>query len=156
MKMILSVFLFIFLINRAKAQEGNLYVPKPDSSVAKQINKVDTVNYDRFFVKVDKEAAFPGGAKGWSRFLEEHLDPMAAERENLKPGQYPIDINFIIDKNGNVSDVHAIEKAGKCTNCIKEVLRLFKKSPKWIPAVLNGHNVKYVANQRITFAVSNE
>ena len=111
-------------------------------------------NYDRVFTKVEKEATFPGGARGWSKFLDLNLDARVAEFDNLNPGSYPVYVRFLVDTDGIVSNIHVYEKVSKCPRCVADVQKIMKKSPKWVPAFQAGHNVKYLANQRITYTVA--
>jgi periplasmic protein TonB len=63
-------------------------------------------------------------------------------------------VRFIVDKKGNISNVSAETNLGYGME--KEVIRVIKKGPKWIPAIQNGKVVKAYRRQPITFLVSEE
>jgi protein TonB len=59
-------------------------------------------------------------------------------------------VQFIVDKEGNVSDVSAI--SGPSEGGLRdEAVRVIKKSGKWTPAVQNGRQVKSYKKQPIVF-----
>jgi len=75
--------------------------------------------------------------------------------ENGAPaGQYTVVIQFIVDKNGDITDVTALSKNGYGME--QEVIRLIKNGPKWQPAMLNGAPVKAYRKQPITFVIEQD
>jgi protein TonB len=68
--------------------------------------------------------------------------------------QLTVVVSFVVDKEGNVSEVKAENNPGYGT--AEEAVRVIKKGPKWIPAVQNNRNVMYRQRQSITFLVSEE
>ena len=103
---------------------------------------------NRIFTKVEMESQFPGGPAAWLRFLNKNLVfPQEAIDQGLNG---TVVVKFIVDKEGNVSDVEAI--SGPETGGIREeVIRVIKKSGKWIPANQNGRPVKSYKQQPVTF-----
>ena len=64
-----------------------------------------------------------------------------------------VDVEFIVDKEGNVSKVEAI--SGPTTGGLrKEAIRVIKNSGKWIPGKQNGVAVKSYRKVPITFKLS--
>ena len=64
-------------------------------------------------------------------------------------------VKFIVDKEGNVSDVEAI--SGPDTGGLREeAVRVIKKSGKWTPAVQNGRFVKSYKRQPVSFKLSDQ
>ena len=64
-------------------------------------------------------------------------------------------VQFIVDKDGHISDVEAIsgpEKGG----LKEEAVRVIKKSGQWTPAVQNGRYVKSYKRQPVTFQIPTE
>ena len=57
-------------------------------------------------------------------------------------------VQFIVDKEGNVSDVEAISGPNELR---EEAVRVIKKSGKWTPAIQNGRQVKSYKKQPIKF-----
>lgn len=106
------------------------------------------------FTKVEKEAEYPGGTSSWRRFLERNLDGQVAVDNGAPPGNYTVQVKFVVDVEGKVSQVNALNKVGYGMEA--EAEKAIKKSGKWIPAVQNGKNVKAYRTQPITFQVSAE
>jgi hypothetical protein len=122
-----------------------------DVSTNPRVQKNETD--DRVFTKVEHEAMFPGGAEGWRRFLETNLNANVAADDGAKPGIYTVKLQFIVDKEGNISNVQAIDVPRACPSCGPEGVKVIRKSPKWNPAMQNGRKVTYQAVQFITFQV---
>lgn len=98
------------------------------------------------------EARFPGGQNAWQKFLEQNLDPTVPARHNAPNGNYTVTVSFMVDENGRVSDVQALNDPGYGT--AKEAVRVIKKAVFWMPAIKDGKAVKYRQKQNITFQVT--
>lgn len=103
------------------------------------------------FTKTQTEAEFPGGKQAYRAFLEKNLNANVPVQEGWKPGTYTIMLKFIVNVKGEVSSVQTENYKG--TKTADECIRLMKTSPKWIPAVQNGHLVSSYRKQPITFVV---
>jgi len=114
-------------------------------------DKPATNNNDKVFTTVQIEAEFPGGAMGWRKFLERNLNSNIPYYRGAPQGKYSVLVNFLVDKEGNVSDVQADPSP---YGTMEEAIRVIKKCPQWKPAVQNGKNVAYRVRQAITFVVS--
>ena len=106
------------------------------------------------FTKVEVEASFKGGEREWRKYLERNLDPNAPVENGAAEGTYQIIVQFIVDKEGKISDVKALTSFGHGME--EEAIRVIKRGPDWVPAVQNGRNVKAYRKQPITFVVSPE
>lgn len=104
------------------------------------------------FTKVEIAPEFPGGEKAWRSYLQENLNASTPIDNGAPEGAYTTEIEFIVDLQGNVSNIKAISKHG--FGMEEEVIRIIKNGPKWIPANQNGHQVKAVKNQNVTFVVT--
>jgi len=113
-------------------------------------------DYDKVFTKVEKEAKFPGGMEGWRKYLERNLNANVAADDGAPTGNYTVKVRFIVDKEGAISNVEAIEVPKPSPSCGPEAVKVIKKGPKWEPAVQNGRNVIYQAIQYVTFQVAEE
>lgn len=109
---------------------------------------------DEVFATVQIEAKFPGGPDEWRKFLERNLNRDLPVENGAPPTSYKVVVSFIVDREGNVSDVKAENNPGYGT--AEEAVRIIKKSKKWQPAVQNGRNVIYRQRQAITFLVSED
>ena len=54
-------------------------------------------------------------------------------------GTYTVYVQFVVDKEGNISDVKALTNHGYGME--EEAVRVIKKGPNWTPAIQNGRPV---------------
>lgn len=102
---------------------------------------------DKVFQKVEIESKYPGGPSAWARYLNRNLRyPDRAVEDGI---QGTVVIQFIVDREGNVSDVTALNDPGG--GLAEEAIRIIKRSGKWEPAIQNGRQVKSYKKQPITF-----
>ncbi|MCD2421961.1 energy transducer TonB [Niabella pedocola] len=101
------------------------------------------------FTKVDQDARYSGD---WSRYLTQNLRGEVPVENGANPGNYQTIIQFVVDVEGNVSDVKVIKDPGYGMGA--EAVRAIKQSGKWKPAMMNGKNVKAYRKQPITFQVT--
>jgi protein TonB len=109
---------------------------------------------NKVFEKVEVEASFPGGERDWRKYLERNLDANTPVENGAPEGSFTVTVQFIVDKEGNISDVRALSNHGYGME--EEAVKVIKKGPKWVPAIQNGRNVKAYRKQPITFVVSAE
>ncbi len=105
------------------------------------------------FTKVEVEAQFPGGESKWNQFVqrevERHIDELTEDGQSGT-----CEVQFIVDKEGNVSNVEALSMKG--TKLAEVAVNAIKRGPKWIPAIQNGRQVKAWRRQKITFRLPDE
>ncbi len=137
-------------VNQEGVKDEGITAP-PVSDAGKGVveaPKKDDEDYDKTFTKVEIESEYPGGASAWLRYLNKNFRyPDDAVNNEI---QGTVVVQFIVDKEGNVSDVQAIsgpENGG----LREEAMRVIKKSGKWTPAVQNGRQVKSYKKQPIVF-----
>jgi len=94
---------------------------------------------------VQIESSYPGGVESWKRFLIKNF------RADEVSGT--VIVKFIVDKEGNVSDVEAISGPDELK---AEAVRVIKKSGKWTPAIQNGRKVNSYKRQPIVVRLENE
>ncbi|HRI20986.1 MAG TPA: hypothetical protein PLA68_08525 [Panacibacter sp.] len=97
-------------------------------------------------------AKFPGGTEAWQKFLEKKLNTEVPIKNNAPVGRYDVVVSFVVEKDGTVSKIEPIKDPGYGT--VEELIRVIKKSPKWIPASIDGKAVAYKQKQSISFFVS--
>lgn len=140
--------------NDSERPDDNLVMPADlgDKSGILEVKKVEP----EIFEKVEIDAQFPGGLEKWRKFLERNANSAVATDNGAPVGQYRILIRFVVDEEGNVSDVRPMTNLGYGMEA--EAIRLIKKaaSMKWIPAQQNGRTVKAYRTQPITFEVNPE
>ena len=104
------------------------------------------------------DADFPGGIPAWSAYVSKALNKK--EKQLRKSGeQGTVVILFIIDKNGNVTNIKALNCADagvqRClppgSKLAEIAVDIISESPPWKPATLNGKPVKAYRRQPISF-----
>ena len=113
-----------------------------------------TEDENKIFDKVEIEACFPGGDTKWRQYLERNCHAEIPTDNGAPVGTYVTIIQFVVDKEGKISDVKALTHHGYGME--QEAVRIILKGPKWIPAVQNGRMVKAYRRQPITFQVTAE
>lgn len=131
--------------------EGIVAPPIDDGKGVVEAPKRDETDYDQTFTKVEIESSYPGGAAAWTRYLIKTLRyPQEAQDQEV---QGAVVVQFIVDKEGVVSDVQAVSGPNELRD---EAVRVIKKSGKWTPAVQNGRKVKSYKKQPILFKLETE
>jgi protein TonB len=120
----------------------------------KQVIEEKKVVEPDIFEKVEIEASFPGGEAKWRQFLERNCNGQVASDNGAPSGNYTVYIQFVVDKDGNISDIKPLTNHGYGME--QEAARVIKKGPKWTPAVQNGRSVKAYRKQPITFQVEGD
>ena len=110
------------------------------------------VEDDRTFVKVDVEASFPGGGDAWRGYLMKNLHANVPIKNKAPEGKYMVIVRFIVAKDGSISN--ALAETNHGYGMEKEVLRIIKRGPRWIPASQDGRLVNAYRRQPVTFVVS--
>ncbi|GAB3351752.1 hypothetical protein GCM10027566_10460 [Arachidicoccus ginsenosidivorans] len=103
---------------------------------------------------VDHEASFPGGPEAWRKFLEVNLRTRILVDNNAPAGTYPVTVSFLVDKQGNISEVKAINQPKEDYGTGAEAVRVIKRSGKWLPATIDGKPVVFRQKQKIIFKVA--
>ena len=109
---------------------------------------------NKIFDKVEIDAAFPGGDAAWRRYLERNLNAQTPADNGASEGTYTVMVQFIVDKEGNISDVRGLTSHGYGME--DEAIKVIRKGPKWTAAIQNGRHVKAYRRQPITFVVQSE
>ncbi len=121
-----------------KGKDGVIEITSKQSSEQTKSNNTD--------------AEFPDGADAWRRYLEKNLDASVPKKNHAPQGDYPVVLEFDVDRNGSISNIHSISKNGYGTE--DEAIKMIEKGPKWVPAKKNGSFVASTVRQTITFRVS--
>ena len=110
------------------------------TSAVAQTNHYNTT--DTIFQFVDQRPEFPGGFAALMAFFSENIIHPAEIQDTGWQGR--IVIQFVVRKTGEVSDVSIFHETFPPLD--KEVLRIAKLMPNWIPGKHNGErvSVKYI------------
>jgi protein TonB len=136
-------------VNQEGVKDEGITAPPSDAGKGVvEAPKKDEEDYDKTFTKVEIESDYPGGPAAWLRYLNKNFRyPDDAVNNEI---QGTVVVQFIVDKEGNVSDVNAIS-GPESGGLREEAVRVIKKSGKWTPAVQNGRQVKSYKKQPIVF-----
>ena len=119
-----------------KAKEEIAPPPEPEKP-----KEEDTKVFD----VVEQMPSFPGGnVMAW---LSQNLKYPVIAAENGVQGR--VVVQFVVEKDGSVSDVHAVKKVDPSLD--KEAERVVKSMPKWIPGKQNGSPVRVKYTLPVTF-----
>ena len=106
---------------------------------------------DEPFRDVQVPASYPGD---WVRFLTRTLNANLPVDNGAPPGRYSVVVEFVVDKQGEVSDIKTLTNHG--FGMEGEAIRAIKKAGNWNPAIQNGHEVKAYKRQVIVFEINEE
>jgi TonB family protein len=125
--------------------EKDFYKPQDQSQDPKQTKKVKDIIYS----KVEIEPEYPGGQSGWIKYLVHNLKyPKAAITKEI---QGTVVVQFVVDKDGKVSDVKALDGPKELQ---EESIRIIKEGGNWLAGVQNGKKVKVYKKQPIIYRLS--
>ena len=102
---------------------------------------------DEIFTIVENQPEPPGGMQGFLKYVGEEMEyPKTAKRMGI---QGRVFVQFIVDQNGNLTDVKAIKGIGG--GCDEEAERVIREAPKWTPGKQRGRPVKVKMVLPVTF-----
>jgi antitoxin component YwqK of YwqJK toxin-antitoxin module len=99
----------------------------------------------------DCGATFPGGSKGWQKFVYKHIY-FPSQYKLVNGNEVTVVVMATIDEEGNVLDPFVEIPFDKNFDHI--AIDIFKKSPKWLPAIRHNRPVVQTIRQPITFSQS--
>jgi protein TonB len=134
MKKIISFLFFLFIA----------YI-----SIAQTKTELSDSTSNLVFTVVEQMPDFPGGEKKMAKYIKKNVKhPPAAYKEGRAGVSY---INFIVEKDGSLSNIRILKGASGGTDLDEEALRVVKSMPKWKPGKQNGHAVRVAYNLPIRF-----
>jgi TonB family protein len=122
------------------ATPGCMPVQGPDAEITED-KEIIIYSY------VEQMPQFPGGEKALMKYFQSHINypPMAADNKV----QGCVVVRFIVDETGKVSDATVIHSVDYYLD--REVVRVCKSLPKFIPARHNGQSVSVWYTLPVTF-----
>jgi periplasmic protein TonB len=132
--------------NQDGVKDEGLVAPPVEAGNGKEIIVTpvkEEEDWNKVFTKVEIESGYPGGLPAWQRFLNRNLRPS-------EEAQGTVVVQFIVDKEGNVTNVEAVSGPDELRS---EAVRVIKKSGKWTPAIQNGNPVRSYKKQPIIFRI---
>jgi protein TonB len=151
MRLFLSIILLFVSFVTLNAKKTNTFNPGQHlivDTVPK--TEVDTL----VFIKPEIEASVDAAA--WKKHLESNLMPYIekAARKKMPAGQYMVMIRFLVEKDGSISDVMALNDPGY--GLANGAVKVLKSGPNWKPGTVNGKTVRSYHTQPITFVIAVE
>ncbi len=98
---------------------------------------------DKEFSVPDKMPEFPGGVEALIKFIADNIKyPEEAKKNKWQGGSI---CQFIIEKNGSISDIKVTRSSGH-KDLDTEAIRVIQSMPKWTPGMQDGEavSVKYL------------
>lgn len=104
---------------------------------------------DKTFIVVEDMPEFVGGIEAMMEYLEENLKyPSIAQEEGIQGKVY---VEFVVSKDGSISEVVLKDDYDIGGGCGKEALRVVEGMPNWIPGKQRGEAVNVRFTLPITF-----
>lgn len=108
------------------------------------------ISSDSVLKVVETNAEFPGGVDALMNFIKKNI------REPRGNFTYEkVFAKFVINEDGRISDISILKGSDKCPKCNEEAIRVISLMPLWIPATLNGVEVKCYFNLPVSFRNEN-
>lgn len=136
----------IGFVNKAGESDGDIVAPPVDGTSKGIIEAPKKEEDEKPFTSVQIESQYPGGIEAWQRFLIKNFH-YPGDVENVEG---TVIVQFIVDKDGKVSDVHAVSGPSEL---YAEAERVIKKSGNWTVAFQNGRQVPSYKKQPIVVRV---
>lgn len=115
-----------------------------------QADSISNESEDVVFYAFEKKPEFPGGVAAMQKFIADNLIyPEKAKKNNIEG---KVVIEFIIEKDGSVSNVSIIEDIGG--GCGMAAKRMVESMPKWKPASLVNQPIRFSIKLPIQFKVT--
>lgn len=107
---------------------------------------------DKVFTKTEISAEYAAGEAAWKTYLMKNLSTRVAEQEGWKAGTYTVIVQFIVMKDGSITNITTTNYLG--TKTAQYCIDLVKNGGLWKPAIQNGKAVNAYWKQPITFLLS--
>lgn len=132
-----------------KAMANEIIVTAERESISTNKKESTLVNIQNTSSTIDKQPQFPGGKKSLTAFINQNLKYPVTAQENGIQGK--IIMNFVINKDGHISDLESPSKGDPLL--IAEAKRVILSMPNWTPGELKGEKVVTKHTLPITFTL---
>ncbi|MDE3143798.1 MAG: hypothetical protein KGL19_06570, partial [Bacteroidota bacterium] len=88
-----------------------------------------------------KPAEYPEGLNEWLKYLSRNLNRDLPIENGAPAGKYSVLVDFLIDENGNIIEINALNNPGYGTK--EEAIRVIKKSKAWKPAISENKPIQF-------------
>jgi len=118
--------------------EVDLDVEVTIETIIEEVVKLKDEDVDVIVDFVENEPQFPGGIQAFYKYVKDNMNYPSQARKMGVEGR--VFIQFVVDENGNLSEVKAIKGIG--AGCDEEAERVLRESPRFIPGKQRGRPVK--------------
>jgi periplasmic protein TonB len=94
--------------------------------------------------------SYPGGMEALRKFLQRNLNN---PKEMEEGEEVSVKVKFVVDYDGKLQSFVTVKDGGEEFN--KEVVRVLKKMPNWVPGKTNGQNVSVYFTIPVKFIPAN-
>ncbi len=129
-------------IDKEKREELNAMIEKNKHNISQKVRENEIEEYSdvtqdgiKNTNEINQNPEFPGGIGAFYKFVAENYNVPATVT-----GKHRIFVQFIIEKDGSLSNIEVIRDAGEGTGA--EALRVLELSPKWIPGKIKDVPVR--------------
>ncbi|MES2629898.1 MAG: energy transducer TonB, partial [Bacteroidota bacterium] len=105
----------------------------------------------KVFTFVEQNAEYPGGEAAMMAYLGKNIRYPEMEKEAGIQGT--VILTFVVEKDGNITDVKEVRGVKGGTNLTKEAIRVVKTMPQWRPGKMNGKSVRVQFNLPVRFTL---
>jgi len=125
-------------------------VTKPFSSLKNLDEPMNVAITDEIHLFVESLPEFKDGQDAFLKFAQANLSyPEQAKRMGIEGRVF---VKVVIEKDGSISNAEVVKGIGG--GCGEEALKLFRISPKWIPAKQRGRPVRVSVTFPIKFTLT--
>lgn len=132
-------------------QDGD---PDAESAIGPQEAPPQEVEHvEEIVAFVDEDPLYPGGMGAFSAFLSENINYPETAIELGISGKCLV--GFVVNKNGEVSDVRTLRGVTGCPECDREAERVVRLMPRWTPGKVGGKPVKSRYQVPVNYKLAN-
>ena len=144
-----SITIYLLLLFSCQNKSVSVVEKPPSKNIEKTVPQ-ETIKLEKYHdgkpednkvyntAAVEVRPEFPGGINKFHVFLKKNY---VTSQQIIEEEAYGgIFVNFIIEKNGSVSNIKVLRDFGYGSG--KELERVLKLSPNWIPAIKGGNPVR--------------
>lgn len=110
------------------------------------------VQEPEIYAVTDEQAEFPGGIAALKKYMMNNLRYPETAKELAISGK--VFLQFVVSKEGTISNVKLLRGIPDCKECDLEAIRLVKGMPKWKPGKNNGNPVNSYFNLPVEFRLN--
>jgi TonB family protein len=121
--------------------------PPPPSLLSRQL-----LDSARVYSFAEEMPSYPGGEQAYVKYLSERTNYPPAEKKAGHQGV--VYVSFVVERDGSISDVHAVKEVAGAPGLTQEAIRVISAMPNWIPGTMQGRPVRVTIVQPIRFQLT--